>query len=177
MEKVILVDEHDREIGEMEKLEAHVQGALHRAISIFIFDKNGRALIHQRACEKYHSPNLWTNTACSHPRPGEESVVAARRRLKEEMGIEADLEWAFQHMYKTSFENGLTEHELDHCFYGFYEGEIQPDPTEVQSHRWVEPDELKKDIESHPHNYTVWFRQIYPRMYDHLKLGVNSIPA
>jgi isopentenyl-diphosphate delta-isomerase len=177
MEKVVLVDEQDREIGAMEKLEAHQKGKLHRAISIFIFDDEGRTLIHQRASGKYHSPSLWTNTACSHPRPGEQSTDAANRRLQEEMGISTDLNWAFNHLYRASFDNGLIEHELDHCFYGFYKGVVFPDPEEVQDYRWIDVEELRSDIEARPDSYTVWFQQIFPRMHDHLRLRINEQPA
>src|SRR5215468_430433 len=116
MEQVILVNELDEEIGTMEKLSAHEQGVLHRAISVFIFNEKGEMLLQQRASRKYHSGGLWTNACCSHPHPGEATHAAALRRLKEEMGFETSLKKAFDFVYKTSFDNGLTEHEFDHVF-------------------------------------------------------------
>lgn len=118
MEEVILVNEKDEPIGTMEKLEAHQKGALHRAFSVFLFNPKGELLLQRRALHKYHSAGLWTNTCCSHPRPGEETSAAAHRRLKEEMGMEADLRFMTSFQYRSEFENGLTEHEFDHVFIG-----------------------------------------------------------
>src|ERR1700712_1529352 len=117
-EFVVLVNEMDDEIGTMEKMEAHLQLNLHRAFSIFIFNENGKILLQQRAFSKYHSGGLWTNTCCSHPRPGEETIDAAKRRLKEEMGFDCELVEKFHFIYKAPFENGLTEHELDFIYSG-----------------------------------------------------------
>src|ERR1700730_504067 len=116
MEEVILVNDQDEPLGKIEKMEAHLRGKLHRAFSVFIFDGDGRMLLQQRALNKYHSGGLWTNACCSHPRPGENTTVAGRRRLKEEMGFDTALEPMFQFTYKAAFENGLVEHEFDHVF-------------------------------------------------------------
>jgi isopentenyl-diphosphate delta-isomerase len=132
VKEVILVNESDEAIGAMEKMEAHRLGVLHRAFSVFIFNSNGHMLLQQRADTKYHSAGLWTNACCSHPAPGEEVKSAAERRLQEELGFKADIKRAFDFVYKASFNNGLTEHEYDHVFVGYYDGEIRPDQDEVK---------------------------------------------
>ena len=117
-EQVILVDQNDAPLGTMEKMEAHQKGCLHRAISILLFDQNQRMLLQQRASSKYHWPNIWSNAVCSHPRQNETYEAAARRRLPEELGIKADLEWQFSFIYKATDEaTALHEHELDHVLY------------------------------------------------------------
>ena len=130
-DKVILVSEHDDMVGIMDKMEAHKQGLLHRAFSIFIFNTKGEMLLQQRAISKYHSGGLWTNACCSHPMPGEKTKDAAQRRLMEELGFETPVEKIFDFVYKASFENGLTEHEFDHVFAGEYEGKLNINPDEV----------------------------------------------
>src|ERR1043165_7585171 len=120
MEKVILVNERDEETGEMEKMEAHRKGILHRAFSVFIFNNKNEMLLQQRALHKYHSGGLWTNTCCSHPRPGEETLSAAKRRLVEELNVDATIQWSFDFIYEANFDNGLYEHEYDHVFIGIY---------------------------------------------------------
>ncbi|MFY8108367.1 MAG: isopentenyl-diphosphate Delta-isomerase [Bacteroidia bacterium] len=160
LEEVILVDEHDNEIGLMEKMEAHEKALLHRAFSVFVFNKKGELLLQQRALHKYHSGGLWTNTCCSHPRKGEEVIQSAHRRLMEEMGFDCELELKHKFIYKAPFTNGLTEHELDYIFTGEYEVAPNPNPDEVASYRWIEVVQLQKEIEEHPENFTVWFRII-----------------
>src|SRR6186713_1579239 len=120
-DKVILVSEHDDMVGIMDKMEAHKQGLLHRAFSVFIFNSKGEMLLQQRAFNKYHSGGLWTNACCGHPSPGEQTVAAARRRLMEEMGFTTGLEELFDFTYQHAFENGLTEHEYDHVFAGTWD--------------------------------------------------------
>lgn len=158
MEHVILVDEHDNETGTMEKMQAHIDGRLHRAISVFIFNSRNELLLQQRAEGKYHSPLLWTNTCCSHPRPGEASADAAKRRLREEMGIMCEVREAFTFTYKAHFGNGLTEHEYDHVFTGNTDEIPAPDAAEVAGWKYVSWAELSHDIKSHPDNYTEWFK-------------------
>jgi isopentenyl-diphosphate Delta-isomerase len=155
---VILVNESDNQIGTQEKIEAHEQANLHRAFSIFIFNTTGEMLLQQRAKEKYHSGGLWTNACCSHPRPGEETINAAHRRLKEEMGFDCELQEAFHFIYKTKFDHGLTEHELDHVFIGQYEGKIFPNPDEVEDYKWINLESLKKEMEEKPELFTSWFK-------------------
>src|SRR5688500_14176064 len=131
-QEVILVNEQDVEIGKMEKLEAHQKAVLHRAFSVFIFNKKGEMLLQQRARNKYHSAGLWTNACCSHPSPGEDTLSAASRRLIEEMGFSTALTKIFEFTYQTRFDNGLTEHEYDHVYTGVFEGTIKPNPDEVK---------------------------------------------
>lgn len=151
---------HDTQVGTMEKLEAHQKGLLHRCFSILVFNSKGEMLIHRRADEKYHCGGLWTNACCSHQRPGESTLDAAHRRLKEEMGFDCNLEEKCFFIYKAKFDNGLTEHEFDHVLFGFYDGDIKPDPAEVSDYAWLSLKELKKRIDQHPENYTPWFRII-----------------
>ncbi len=159
MEKVILVDENDNQIGIEEKLKAHQNGGkLHRAFSIFVFDSKGRLLIQKRAKEKYHSALLWTNTCCSHPRPGELLESAAHRRLKEEMGFDCPLEEKFSFIYKIDFERGFSEYEFDHLFIGRFDGKPNPSKKEALAWKWVDIKELKKDIKESSQNYTYWFK-------------------
>jgi isopentenyl-diphosphate delta-isomerase len=157
-EQVILVDEHDREIGTDEKLAAHSVGKLHRAISVFVFDERGQMLIQQRAVTKYHSGGLWSNTCCSHPRPEETSEAAAHRRLREEMGFDCPLDHAFSFIYKSRLANDLWEHEYDHVFVGRFDGTPEPNPAEVDGWRWIDFAEVVDDVRSNPDNYTVWFK-------------------
>lgn len=167
-EQVILVDENDQETGVMEKMEAHRNAVLHRAVSVFIINRKGEWLLQQRAFGKYHSNGLWTNTCCSHPRPGESSLETAKRRLQEEMGMTAELSELFHFIYKEPLDNELTEHELDHVFIGVSDEQPKINTDEVFSWKYVTYDELKKDINKHPENYTVWFLKIVDRVYQHL---------
>lgn len=158
MDHVILVDSEDREIGTMEKMQTHERGLLHRAFSVFVFDPAGRLLLQRRAFDKYHCGGLYTNTCCSHPRPGEETESAATRRLKEEMGFECELKWIFPMVYEAKFENGLVENEYDHVFLGRYEGPVLPDPDEVAEWQWIEPAALLRWMSEKPDEFTPWFK-------------------
>jgi isopentenyl-diphosphate delta-isomerase len=158
MEQVILVDEQDNEIGTMEKMQAHVEGRLHRAISVFIFNGRGEMLLQQRAAGKYHSPLLWTNACCSHPRPGEATADAAHRRLNEEMGITCNLFEVFSFTYKAEMDGGLTEHEYDHVFLGISNAEPRPRADEAAAWKHVRMQELQEDMKKEPAKYTAWFR-------------------
>ena len=157
-EYVILVNEKDVPTGEMEKLEAHQKGLLHRAFSSFIFDSRNRLLLQRRALIKYHSSGLWTNTCCSHPRPGEDTLSAARRRLKEEMGIDVNLVKKFEFIYKAGLDNNLTEYEYDHVFVGYCDEAPRPDPDEVSEFKWMELDQVKEEIRLFPGQFTEWFK-------------------
>lgn len=160
MTEVILVDRHDQPLGTMEKLEAHRKGLLHRAVSVFLFNSRGDLMLQRRALGKYHSAGLWTNTCCSHPYPGEHAADAAHRRLREEMGIEADLDFSHTFIYKTELEDGLVEHELDHVYVGIFDGSPVPDPAEADQWKFIPMSELQADIQSNPDQYTVWMRLI-----------------
>ncbi len=158
MDYVILVDKQDNEIGKEEKMKAHEDAKLHRAFSIFVFNKKGELMLHQRALSKYHCGGLWTNTCCSHPRPGEKTEDAAHRRLVEEMGFDCPLKEIFKFHYKAEFSNNLTEHEIDHVFIGNYDKDPKINPEEVESFKWIGIEELQKDIKENPDKYTPWFR-------------------
>ena len=159
-EHVVLVDAADREVGTAEKLEVHRDGRLHRAVSVFLFDGAGRWLLQRRADGKYHSPGLWSNTACTHPRPGEAPAAAASRRLDEEMGVRCALRPAFARVYRAELEGPerLVEHELDHVFVGRFDGEPVPAAAEVSNWAWVDADALRADLDARPDRYTPWFR-------------------
>jgi isopentenyl-diphosphate delta-isomerase len=162
-EVVILVDETDRELGTMPKLAAHLEGRLHRAISVIIVNGAGEMLLQQRAGAKYHSGGLWTNACCSHPRPGETTADSAARRLREEMGFESKLVPMFTTIYRAEL-GALVEHELVHVFGGRYDGRVTPDPAEVDGYAWRRLDWLAREIEANPHHYTAWFAK-YIREY------------
>lgn len=164
MEQVILVNEHDEITGVMEKMEAHKKALLHRAFSVFVFNDKNELLMQRRATDKYHSGGLWTNTCCSHPRPGEDVLDAAMRRLYEELGFTTTLSRAFQFRYRADFENGLAEHELDHVFTGYYNGEVFPDPKEVSEIAWWSPQTLDTHMQEHPEIFTAWFNIAYPKL-------------
>lgn len=160
MEEVILVDEQDREIGTMEKLAAHQQGKLHRAFSILVFNSRGELMLQQRAMDKYHSGGLWTNTCCSHPRPGESAVEAGRRKLVQEMGFDSELTYSHKFIYKVELDNNLIEHEWDHVLIGYYDGEPAINKHEALNWKFIGIDELRKDVVNNPQDYTIWFKII-----------------
>ena len=164
MEQVILVNDKDEQTGTMEKMEAHEKAMLHRALSIFIFNNKGEMLLQKRAAKKYHSPGLWTNACCSHPRPDETTLTAAQRRLQEELGFATDLEKVFEFTYKTSFDNGLTEYEYDHVFVGSYDGKIIPNSNEVQDYCYKSMEDIENSLQSHSNKYTVWFTLAFPQI-------------
>lgn len=168
-EKVILVNENDEQIGLMPKMEAHEKAVLHRAFSVFILNANNEIMLQQRAAQKYHSPLLWTNTTCSHQREGETNIQAGTRRLREEMGFETDLKELFSFIYKAPFDNGLTEHELDHVMIGYYNDEPNINREEAESWKWMGIDAVKEDMQQRPEEYTVWFRIIFDEFYHFLE--------
>ena len=160
MDYVILVDSQDNELGVMEKLEAHEKGILHRAFSIFLFNSKGEMLIQQRALSKYHSPGLWTNACCSHPAPAETILEAGKRRLQEELGLSTVLVDAFKFEYRETFDNALTEHELDHVLVGYTDDTPQLNSDEAKDYRWVDLSDLLVEISLNPELFTVWFKII-----------------
>jgi len=168
-EQVILVNENDEPIGLMNKMEAHEKAVLHRAFSIFVLNDNNEVMLQQRAHQKYHSPLLWTNTCCSHQRAGESNIEAGRRRLFEEMGFEVQLKELFHFIYKAPFDNGLTEHELDHVMIGYYNGEPIINDDEVESWKWMKIEEIKEDMIRNSAIYTVWFKIIFDEFYHYLE--------
>jgi len=173
-EKVILVNEKDEAIGLMPKMEAHEKALLHRAFSVFILNDKNEVMLQKRAAHKYHSPSLWTNTCCSHQRDGEDSIQAGERRLKEEMGFSVPLKELFSFIYKAPFDNGLTEHELDHVLIGYYNDAPEINPDEVSDYCYKPLEAITVDVVVHPEAYTVWFKIIFEKFYEHLKKEVYA---
>jgi isopentenyl-diphosphate delta-isomerase len=168
-ENVILVNQEDEQIGLMAKLEAHEKAVLHRAFSVFVLNNKNEIMLQQRAQHKYHSPLLWTNTCCSHQREGETNIQAGTRRLYEEMGFETGLKELFHFIYKAPFDNGLTEHELDHVMIGYYNDNPKINTEEVENWKWMGIEDVRKDMQSHPEIYTVWFKIIFDKFYHFLE--------
>lgn len=166
---LILVDENDKQWGKLEKLLVHQLGLLHRAFSVFIFNSKGELLLQQRADEKYHSGGLWTNTCCSHPRFGEEVSWAIERRLNEEMGMRCKTYFAFSFIYKTKFENGLTEHEYDHVYFGVTNDLPLPEKSEVKNWKYITLENLEMEIIQQPEKYTEWLKLCLPRVINHFE--------
>ena len=174
-EHVILVDRMGREIGTQEKIQAHREGNLHSAFSIFIFNAVGELLLQRRAQTKYHSGGLWTNTCCSHPRPGENFYRAAKRRLNEEMGFDCELTGLFSFIYHTQLDNSLFEHELDYVYAGYYNGQPTPNPDEVDDWKWMNISTLKQEVQETPENYTYWFKLTLERVVEQSqKIGFSN---
>lgn len=165
-ESVIMVDANDNELGEMQKMEAHFKGVLHRAFSVFIFNTNGELLLQQRALNKYHSGGKWTNTCCSHPRKGERTQDAANRRLQEEMGMSCHLNYGFNFTYNVEIMEGLYEHELDHVYFGTTDVEPIPNADEVLNYRYITMEDLENELIINPDEYTVWLKICFDLVKD-----------
>jgi isopentenyl-diphosphate Delta-isomerase len=170
MEKIILVDEKNRETGYEEKMAVHEKGLLHRAFSIFVFNEKNELLLQKREKAKYHSGGLWTNTCCSHPREGETLELVTHRRLLEEMGFDCDLAKLFEFRYMKSFENGLTENEHDSVYFGRYNGRVAINTNEAEDFRWVDIGFLTKDLKENPSQYTYWFKIALPNVFGFIGL-------
>lgn len=166
IEEVILVDNEDRQIGLMEKMQAHREAKLHRAFSVFLLNDKGEVLLQQRALDKYHCGGMWTNACCSHPRAGESLQAAVDRRLQEEMGIACETNWVYSFIYKADVGEGLFEHEFDHVFFGRFSDEPKPDANEVSDWAYVTLEELRSDVEVNPTKYTPWFKIILAEVLD-----------
>jgi isopentenyl-diphosphate Delta-isomerase len=164
LQEVVLVNEKDEQVGTMEKMEAHRKALLHRAFSVFIFNAKGEMLLQRRAQNKYHSAGLWTNACCSHPKPGEDTRQAALRRLNEELGFTTTLERIFDFIYKSGFDNGLTEYEFDHVFTGDYDGPVNPDKNEVSDYCFMSIGEIQSSMQLKPEKFTAWFHIALPKV-------------
>lgn len=173
-EYVVLVNEQDQDIGQLEKIEAHELGLLHRAFSVLLFNDRGELLLQQRAAHKYHSPLLWTNTCCSHQRPNETTLMAAERRLKEEMGMSAPMQTAFKFQYKATLDQGLTEHELDHVLFGYTNQDPNINPEEVAAFRWVSMDQLLQELQSKRDSFTIWFQILLDQHLEKITKAANE---
>lgn len=170
-EQLILVNDQDQEVGKLDKWNVHVQGLLHRAFSIFVFNSKGELLLQQRAEDKYHSGGLWTNTCCSHPNFGETTEGAAVRRLEEEMGLQCAVDFKFKFKYRAAFENGLIEHELDYVFFGFSDKPPVPNVEEVKTWKYVSLEELHIEMEREPEQFTEWLKICYPEVRKFVKIN------
>ena len=168
-ENVILVNEKDEPIGLMPKMEAHEKAVLHRAFSVFVLNSKNEIMLQQRAHHKYHSPLLWTNTCCSHQREGETNIQAGSRRLFEEMGFQTELKELFHFIYKAPFDNGLTDHELDHVMIGYYNDAPHINTEEVEDWKWMPIEAVKNDMQHNPDVYTIWFKIIFDKFYHFLE--------
>ena len=169
-ENVIIVDKNDNQIGLMPKLDAHKKGILHRAFSVFVLNNNNEIMLQKRAYNKYHSGGLWTNTCCSHQREGENSIEAGKRRLREEMGFETELKIITSFIYKVEFENGLTEHELDYLLIGKFLKSPVINKQEVADWKWMKIELIADDIKLNPNNYTSWFKIIFDKFQNKIKI-------
>lgn len=174
VENIIAVDDLDKEIGSIEKMEAHYKGILHRAFSILIFNSKNQLLLQKRSEQKYHSPGLWTNTCCSHPKYGENLQDVIYRRLQEEMGFTCKLTEIFSFVYKVQLENNLFENEYDHVYFGIYDGEVVINKHEVKDYKWVDINEVKSHIISNPQLYTYWFKYLFNRAENELYKYIRS---
>lgn len=166
-DQVILVNERDEWVGSADKMKAHKEGLLHRAFSVFVMNSNNEILLHQRALDKYHSGGLWTNACCSHPRVGESTHAAAHRRLQEEMGFDCEVEQVFTYCYKSEVNNGLIEHEFDHVYFGYYDGDIKPNKAEVNEYKFLPISEVTCWMEKQPQNFTPWFKMLWPEFLEY----------
>ncbi|MEC5158800.1 isopentenyl-diphosphate Delta-isomerase [Chryseobacterium sp. MP_3.2] len=167
-EQVVLISEKDEVLGLMDKMQAHENGILHRAFSVFLFNEQGEILLQKRAATKYHSPNQWTNAVCSHPRKNETYLSGAERRMQEELGIQAAITPKFHFIYKADVGQNLWEHELDHVFTGKYEGEFKLNKEEVAEVKYISMEELELEMTETPEHFTEWFKIILKEYKDHL---------
>jgi isopentenyl-diphosphate Delta-isomerase len=166
-ELVVLVNSEDKVLGLMEKQQAHINGLLHRAFSVFLFNSKGEMLLQKRASGKYHSPLKWTNAVCSHPKNGETYLEGAKRRVKEELGIEVEISEKFNFIYKADVGNGLWEHELDHVFVGTFEDDFNLNQEEVEEVRYISMEDLDKEMIDQPEHFTEWFKIILEEYKHH----------
>ncbi|MCW3162576.1 isopentenyl-diphosphate Delta-isomerase [Chryseobacterium oryctis] len=166
-ELVVLVNPQDEILGLMEKQQAHINGLLHRAFSVFLFNDKGEMLLQKRAANKYHSPLKWTNAVCSHPKSGETYLEGAKRRLKEELGIETELSEKFNFIYKADVGGGLWEHELDHVFVGNYDDDFNLNKDEVEEVKYISMQDLDNEMSENPENFTEWFKIILEEYKHH----------
>ena len=176
-ENVIVLDDKNVEIGIEDKLIAHYRGIRHRAFSIFVLDSSGRTLIQKRASSKYHSADLWSNTCCSHPSPGEQIEHAAHRKLQQEMGFDCELAELFNFSYAADLGHGLFENEHDHVFVGRFDGSPSPNPEEVQEWNWVALDKLRDDVKSDPGRFTYWLAHCMDELMSTLKQGGSRLAS
>ena len=160
VQKVIVVDENNKKVCLKEKNAAHIDGDLHRAFSIFIFNKRGELLLQQRSLEKYHSAGLWTNSCCSHPLLSEEGSEEAESRLRDEMGFSCALKKVTRIKYNLRLKCGMIEHESNDIYQGVYDGEVVINPEEACDYKWVSFSEILDELTQNPQAYTEWFKYL-----------------
>lgn len=177
METIVVVNERDEWMGVCEKMYAHRNALLHRAFSVFIINKKGEMLLQQRSLNKYHSGGLWTNACCSHPRPNEDVLSAARRRVKEELGLDVAPEKLFDFVYKAELENGLWEHEFDHVFIAYADGPVIADEAEIMQTKYLAIDAIFSELQQHEERFTVWFKIAFPKVAACLKPNLTRISS
>jgi isopentenyl-diphosphate delta-isomerase len=166
-ESLILVDLNDNETGVLSKAECHDgEGVLHRAFSVFLFNREGELLLQQRAAGKRLWPMFWSNTCCSHPRQGESIAVAAVRRLQDELHASAALEFVYRFSYQAKFKDLGSEHEMCHVFLGRLDGEATANETEIEALRFVNADQLEEEFQLTPELFTPWFTMEWQRLND-----------
>jgi isopentenyl-diphosphate Delta-isomerase len=174
-ERLILVDENNRATGTGGKLAVHRAGLLHRAFSIFIVDDRGRILLQKRSRAKYHSGGLWANSCCGHPRPGERTLPAARRRLKEELGLSAPLSFGFRSRYEAKLGGGMTENELVFVYFGPLQAMPQADPAEVSEVEFASPEEIGRRVAREPEALAYWLRHYFQNHFaDIVRLSMQA---
>jgi isopentenyl-diphosphate Delta-isomerase len=171
---IAIVNPNDKIIGYSDKLEVHLKGTMHRAFSIFVFNSKGELMLQKRALDKYHSPGLWTNTCCSHLPMDMKMEDAVHIRLQDEMGFDTDLQYVTKFHYNVTFENGLTENEIDHIFIGFFNENPKPNSEEVAEFKWVDLRDLKVDIDQNPSNYTYWLRHIVQNYFEEVEVALQK---
>lgn len=175
MEQVVLVNDADNQVGTMEKMEAHRKGMLHRAVSVLVFNTNGDMLLQKRARNKYHSAGLWTNTACTHPKPNEDVEESGKRRLQEEMGLNLEIDFQYKFQYRVELDNKLIENELDYVFFGISDEKPIINPDEVEDYIYMNIEDLKKTIAERPTNFTLWFQIIFKESFNKILNYSNLI--
>lgn len=174
-ELVVLVDRANRVIGAGDKLRVHKEGRRHRAFSIFLVDGSGSILLQQRSLTKYHSAGLWANTCCGHPRPGERTIYAARRRLSEELGLTADLVRSFRTAYRAELENGLSENEIVDVYFGRLEAKCEPNPLEVCSINAMTLGKLARSIKLYPSRHAFWLKHYVHNHSAEMERAITSL--
>ena len=173
MEQVVLVDNDGNAVGIAEKIEAHREGWLHKAFSVLIFNSKNEILLQQRALTKYHTPGLWSNSCCSHPRPDEALEDAVHRRLQEELGFDTKVEKSLDFVYKFLDEpTQLWEHEHDTVFVGYYDGDVPFNKEEVEAVQWISLADLMAWMQRSPKEFTYWFRVFLPKVMSQLETKV-----
>src|SRR3989338_5908865 len=169
--QIVLVNDQDKIVGYREKFSAHkIPVPLHRAISVIILDSSGKKMLLQKRAEgKPTWPLFWSNACCTHPYKNESYLESAERRIREEMGFEADLKEIFRFIYRADYDEVWGEHEYDVVFEGWYKGEVKPEPAEAADWKWMGVKELLGEVKNDPGVYTPWFKIILEKLY-----GVKS---